>query len=877
MSLGAGTKLGPYEILAPIGAGGMGEVYRARDTRLERTVAIKILPERFASEPEFRRRFEREAKTIAQLSHPHICAMHDVGREGGTDFLVMEFLEGETLAGRLAGGALPFDLVCRYGAEIADGLGAAHAAGVTHRDLKPGNVMVTKAGVKLLDFGLAKPILGAASSDASRQGTASGPLTGAGVAPGTLQYMAPEQLEGREADARSDIFALGSTLYEMATGRRAFPGESPMSVASAILRDEPRPVSEAAPMTPASLDRLVRRCLAKDPEERWQSARDVAAELRFLRSEASSPTGAPSAARAPRVAWARALPWAIAVLAVAAAAWLARPGPKPPVRRFRLPIEGFTGSPTNIRNLFSFPVLSPEGRRIAYIADGRLWIRELDRFEAREVPGTVNAERPFWSFDGSHVGYALEKRLWKVPAAGGEAAAICRVPESGRIVGAAWSRHGRIVFGVWRGSLYDVPSAGGEAKRIVALPPGADDFHTPAFLPDGRTVIYAVHGSRDDGKIAVLEEGGAPRIVFEVSNLLSVAYSPTGHLLYTREIDNEGIWAVPFSISKRRVEGAAVPVVRGAALPSLAADGSLVHVQGRMEMKQELVWVLRDGKIEETVGEAHRGLSGPMLSPDGRRVAFSALSEDSADIWVLDLARGTRRRVTSRPAQEIFPAWAPSGDRLLYNESVGMAEKQIVEIAADGSGARRALGEGIGPRVSPDGRFVVFATDRRGEWDTWYRPLPDGAPVAYLQVPGVREIGGELSGDGRWLLYQSDETGRLELFVQRFPEGGSKKQISTNGGGAFRWSRRGDAIYFAQGDDLMEIVVRPGPEPAFSDPHKLFSMAAAGLETLSPWGDFNLDVSPDGKRFLAVRRETGRRPAIFYVENWAAELPADSR
>jgi Tol biopolymer transport system component len=874
MTHATGARLGPYEILSPLGAGGMGEVYRARDTRLERIVAIKVLSDRLSLDPELRRRFEREAKTISQLSHPHICALYDVGREGDVDYLVMEFLQGETLSQRLATGALPLDLVCRYGAEIAEALGTAHAAGVVHRDLKPGNVMVMKAGVKLLDFGLAKPIVGVATPEMSRQGTASGPLTGEGVVPGTLQYMAPEQLEGREADARSDIFALGSTLYEMATGRRAFAGETPVSVASAILRDEPRPLSEVAPMTPASLDRLVRRCLAKDPEERWQSARDVAAELRFLRSEASAPERSAVAARAGRISLARALPWAIAVLAVAAAAWLARPGPKPPVRRFRLLVDRFTTSPTNTTSLFSFPVLSPDGGRIAYIADGRLWIRELDRFEAREVPGTLNAERPFWSFDGRHVGYVLEKKLWRVPAAGGEAAAICPVPESGRIVGAGWSRFGRIVFGVWRGGLYDVPAAGGEAKRIVALGPGADDFHTPAFLPDGRTVIYAVHGSRDDGKIAVLAEGGAPRIVFEAPYLFSVAYSPTGHLLYTREIDNEGIWAVPFSTSKLKLEGAAFPVVRGAALPSLAADGSLVYVQGRMETKRELVWVSRDGKIEGTVGEPQRGLGEPTLSPDGRRVAFAALSEDSADIWVLDLVRGTRTRVTSSRAQEISPAWFPSGDRLLYNESEGMAEKRIVEVAADGTGPRRALGEGIEPRVSPDGRFLVFRTDRQGELDTWHRPLPAGAPVAFLQTPGVREIGGEFSRDGRSLLYQSNETGRLELFVQRFPDGGARKQISVSGGGPTLWSRTGDAIYFAQGDDLMEVVVRPGPEPAFAEPRRLFSMSAAGLETLSPWGNFNLDVSPDGKRFLAVRREGGRGPAIYYVENWAAELKA---
>jgi Tol biopolymer transport system component len=872
LTLTAGTRLGPYEILSPIGAGGMGEVYKARDTRLERTVAVKVLPAHTAASPEVRQRFEREARAISQLSHPHICALYDVGREGDTDYLVMELLEGESLAARLGSGPLALDQICRYGAEIADALGAAHSAGVVHRDLKPGNVMLTKSGVKLLDFGLAKA-LAPADGSAARAVTSlptEAKLTQEGTILGTFQYMAPEQLEGKPADARTDIFALGSTLYEMAAGRPAFAGDTPMSVASAILRSEPRPMAEAAPMTPPALDRLVRRCLAKDPEERWQSARDVAAELRFLRSEVSSPGRAPLAARAPRVSLPRALPWAIALLAVAAAAWLARPRPTPPVRRFRLAVEKLTPSLP-----LGYPALSPDGTRIAYRADGRLWIRDLDRFEAREVPGTEKATTPFWSFDGRNLAYVFEKKLWRVPTAGGEATAVCSVPERGQLVGAAWSRYGRIVFGVWRGSLYEVAAAGGEAKRIVALGAGAEDFHTPVFLPDGRTVIYAVHGSRDDGKIAVLPEGGTPRIVYDAPYLQSVAYSPTGHLLYGREIEGEGIWAVPFSASKLKVEGAAIPVVRGAEFPSLAADGSLVYLQGRVEAKREMVWVSRDGKIEETVGEPQRGLGGPMVSPDGGRVAFAALSEESADVWIQDLSRGTRTRVTSGKTQETSPAWLPSGDRLLYAESEGMTEKRMVEVAADGTGRRRELGVGLEPQVTPDGRFVAYRTDVHGELTLWYRPLEgDGAAKVFLRTPGVLVIGPEFSRDGRWALYLSNETGRYELFVCRFPEGGEKTQISRNGSGPFLWSRRGDAIYYLRGDDLMEVVVRPGAAPAFGEPKALFSMAAAGLEVSSPWGDFNLDVSPDGRRFLGVRRAGSRGPAIFYVENWAADLAA---
>jgi eukaryotic-like serine/threonine-protein kinase len=373
----------------------------------------------------------------------------------------------------------------------------------------------------------------------------------------------------------------------------------------------------------------------------------------------------------------------------------------------------------------------------------------------------------------------------------------------------------------------------------------------------------------------VLQEGGEPRIVLEVPYLQSVAYSPTGHLLYGREIEGEGIWAVPFSASKLKVEGAAIPVVRGAEFPSLAADGSLLYVQGRVEAKREMVWVSRDGKIEETVGEPQRGLGGPMVSPDGRRIAFAALSEESADIWIQDLSRGTRTRVTSGKAQETSPAWIPSGDRLLYAESEGMTEKRMVEVAADGTGHRRELGVGLGPRVTPDGRFVAYRTDNHGELTLWYRPLEgEGAAKVFLQRPGVQVFGPEFSRDGRWAAYQSNETGRFELFVCRFPEGGGKTQVSRNGSGPFFWSRRGDAIYYVQGDDLMEVAVSPGATPSFGEPKALFSVAATGLEVTSPWGDLNLDVSPDGKRFLAARRAGGRGPAIYYVENWAADLAA---
>jgi serine/threonine protein kinase len=521
VALKAGARLGPYEILGQIGAGGMGEVYRARDTRLERTVAVKVLPPHMSASLESRQRFEREAKTISQLSHPHICAIYDVGRKGETEYLVMELLEGETLSDRLAKGPLPLEQTLRYGTEIADALDKAHRQGIVHRDLKPGNIMLTKSGVKLLDFGLAKAMAPALAKRrpldaAGREQTAAGQhpmaknsltalttqmgaanLTEEGTILGTFQYMAPEQLEGKEADGRTDIFAFGAVLYEMATGKIAFSGASRASLISAIMQNDPPPVSSVRPMTPVALDRVVRTCLAKDPDDRWQSARDLMGQLRWIAEGSSQAESLPPPAVAPRRKSLERLVWAAALIVAAAAAWMlgmrSRPSNAAPIR-LSLPAPGKTAFGVGL-------ALSPAGRSVVFVGtrEGKqlLWLRPLGGLEARPLPGTDGAWNPFWSPDDRFVGFFTDNKLKTIEIASGAVKTLCDLSSVEPLSGGTWNRDGVIVFSPDTHSpLYRVPATGGVPARLTELVKeqreGAHLF--PEFLPDGRHVVFYVLG-----------------------------------------------------------------------------------------------------------------------------------------------------------------------------------------------------------------------------------------------------------------------------------------------------------------------------------------------------------------------------------------------
>src|SRR6516162_6209383 len=679
MSLAAGTHLGPYEILAPLGAGGMGEVYRARDTRLERTVAIKILPAHLSCDPVRKQRFEREAKTISSLNHPHICVLYDVGHQDGTDYLVMECVEGETLAKRLEKGPLPLEQVLKYGAQIADALDKAHRRGVVHRDLKPGNIVLASMGAKLLDFGLAKPVSPLASGMTLTAEAPRVAMTEEGTIVGTFQYMSPEQVEGKELDGRSDIFSLGAVLYEMLTGRRAFEGKSKLSVASAILEREPAPVSDTKPLTPPVLDHAVRKCLAKSADERWQSASDLASELKWI-SEAGTSSGTHAAviARRGRASWAYPVAAAVAVAVVLGGLllWRGR-SPREPV--VRLTIMRPEAEPITL-SYGPALALSPDGRRIAFVvahaADTQLVLRDLSSFDAKVVPGTEGATTPFFSPDGEWLAFMVAGKIKKIPVNGGAAIDVADVSISiGSISGGTWLADGTIVFnsGMTAG-LVRVPASGGKAEPVPR--PDGDKAGAwqwwPEALPGG-DVLFTQRSGEGPGEssIAVLSlKTGKYKTVVEKGEYAH--YSPDGRIVY---LQNGALLAVPFNERKMEVTGAAESVLEGVqytpssyAQFAIAANGTLAYIPGKAkDLNNTLLTIDRDGR-EEALKAPPRGYEDMDLSPDGKLLAMTVIGGSQWNVWIYDLQQGSLNRLTFE-GDNRDPMWSADGKRVIYSST----------------------------------------------------------------------------------------------------------------------------------------------------------------------------------------------------------------
>jgi hypothetical protein len=697
MALSAGARLGPYEILAPLGAGGMGEVYRARDIRLDRTVAIKVLPSHLSASPELRSRLEREAKAISQLSHPHICTLHDVGREGETGFLVMEYLEGETLAHRLEKGPLPLEQALRTASEIADALDRAHRQGVVHRDLKPGNIMLIKSGAKLLDFGLAK-LRGAGSVEEvaahSALPTEARPLTEEGKIVGTYPYMAPEQLEGEKADARTDIFAFGAVMYEMVTGQRAFEGKSRASLIAAILSSEPRPISKLQPMTPPLLDRVVRRCLAKDPDERWQSAGDLTAELRWIAEGVVEARGHALPAGAGWKGQRLALSGLCAVL-LAGLVWslVRTPAPRAltgPVVRAALPLAAGErmAYARRLPNGVGRPslALSPDGSKVAYVVvDGestRIRLRGLAQADATSLAGTEGGFDPFFSPDGRWLAFFTAGKLKKVSLHGGDPVTLC---EAINPWGGTWGEDDTILFSA-RGAteLTRVAAAGGKAE-VVFTP---DQRRWPQVLPGGEAVLFTARGLGNPdflSLVAFFPGSGETKPLLEGGSF--ARYVPTGHLIYVR---GGAVHAVPFDPERVEVTGAATVVLDGvrverggAAQLSTSRDGTLVYAPGGAMNITELVWVDREGKVEP-LGFPPLPFGSFRLSPNGRRLA-AVVSERQPDVWIYDLERETRHKLAPE-SDSSSPIWAPDGTRAAFVSRRAGGGRVYLK-SADGSGA----------------------------------------------------------------------------------------------------------------------------------------------------------------------------------------------
>jgi eukaryotic-like serine/threonine-protein kinase len=919
--LEAGTRLGPYEIQSAIGAGGMGEVYKGRDTRLDRAVAIKILPAALAADAQFRERFEREARAISQLTHPNICTLYDVGEQtpspqpSGTGhdsvrFLVMELLDGETLESRLARGgperaALQVNDALAIAIQIADALAVAHRAGIVHRDLKPGNIFLVRSGgastppiAKLLDFGLAKTSAPAVSGSATMAPTTPASVTAQGTILGTFQYMAPEQIEGMEADARTDLFAFGCVLYEMLTGQKAFEGKTRASLLGAILKDEPAPVSKVRPIAPASLDRIVATCLAKDPEDRWQTARDLQRELKWVASAGSGPaevghhesqgtwrppSGGPAGRVMPLIATALA-----SAIVVGLAAWaLTRPAPgsRPIVRLQATPAAT---APLLIDTLSTDVAFSPDGTRIVYTGGtgvSQLYFRQLDQTEPTPIRGATNLRGPFFSPDGEWIGYFEGNALKKVSVRGGPSVVLCTECAQGNR-GATWGGKDTIVFSVLGGTqgLRRISAAGGDAAALTAVDRQAgDQAHLwPYFLPGGDAILFTISGTggMESSLIAVRDlKAGTQKVLIRGGS--QPHYVATGHLVYAVA---GTLRAVAFDLASLSVMGNPVPVVErivtkssGSADFSVSQDGSLAYISGDpLTSGQRLAWIDRQGH-EEPIAAPLRGYLYLRLSPDGQRVALD-IRDRQQDIWIWDFSRSLMTRLTTDPNLDQSPVWTRDGRRVLFASSRD-GSPNIYWQAADGTGAAERLTTSpqiqVPWTVTPDGKSLVLRdTDPKGTSHVSIMPLEGERAVKPLLLSAFNESHAEISPDGRWIVYQSDESGRNEIHVRPFPAvQAGHWQISTDGGTRPLWARSGRELFFVDlSSRLMAVPVQAGSSFGVGNPTAIGTIEGSVAGALGR----NYDASLDGKRFLVIRSaaQTGQvtPPQLNLVLNWGEEL-----
>ena len=928
-----GSTISHYKITAKLGEGGMGVVYKAEDTKLKRSVALKFLAPHLLRDQEARKRFEREATSAAGLSHPNICTVYEISDEGGETFLAMEFIEGESLDAKIERGPLSLKDALGFARQVADGLAAAHAKGVVHRDIKPGNLLVTPEGrVKILDFGLALLTEGSK-------------LTKLDTTVGTVAYMSPEQAQGMEVDYRTDLWALGCVTYEMVRGERPFQGVYDQALVYEIVNQEPEPLTSVRTGVPMELEWMVGKCLAKDREDRYGRAEDMMLDLRTLAEKlksggstilgtaasAAGPVGtgtlagpsprsgdaqtkrqgegqaeslslpnASGAEPAPSAVtvrgWKPLLPWfllavtAVTLIAVSFTHFRETP-PERLLRRFAFtPAVGVGIRPaagdTDV-------AISPNGGHIAFTAadrQGKLWVQDLDQQRPRAIEGTEGAWGPFWSPDSDFIGFAAGGEVKKVSVQGGLASRLCQLPAN-HFHGGSWSPDGEvIVFSSGDGgaahSLYQVPARGGTPNLLISPEESEESSGGPMgtitwarFLPAeaGARVLVFAFGSPTEKSMMVqnLETGqrellGPGAFPF---------YSPSGHLVYQSAPQVYDLWALPFSLDTLKAAGEAFPISERSRGPTIAGDGTLVYLDGTGSDQQQLVWLDRRGEKLGEIGQAQEAIGDPALSPDGRLVAAEATEGSNRDVWVYDIDRGVRTRVSSSPEADMRPVWSPAGDEVAFS-SDRAGNLDIFLRQADGSGEEKVLA--AKPHLEPlsdwsrDGKYLLYhTTDPKTGADIWYLERDeDGSgwePHPFLQTPFAERVP-RLSPDGRYVAYVSDESGQDEVYVQPFPNGGRRVTVSSNGGTKVRWSRDGKELFYVEGQTLVAVSVSSGSSFSVGSATRLFEHP--GLREGFNYAPY--DVSADGQRFILAapvgEGAEAPEPSIRVVQNWYEEF-----
>jgi Tol biopolymer transport system component len=894
MAVPSGTCLGPYEILAPIGAGGMGEVYRGKDTRLGRTVAVKILPPHLA-DSERRERFEREARAVSTLTHPHICALYDVGRQNGTNYIVMEYLEGETLAARIAKGPLSRESLFVYGVQICQALAHAHCAGVLHRDLKPSNIMITRDGVKLLDFGLAKLSQPAEVLDPnSEEPTMSYELTHKGVIVGTLTYMAPEQLEGRPVDARTDIFSFGAVFYEMATGRKAFSGQSAASVIAAILEREPPSLANGDGQN--ALDRIIRKCLAKAPVERWQTAQDLSTALEWVGDNTLRPAenAVTRPAKRARIMWIPAAALAVTLLVTVLAIFNTRRPPSQ-VRMARFTVA----APDGTFLIPAPPDISPDGSLLAFLAakDGRsmIWIRPIDSVAAKPLLGTDLASTLFWSPDSRFLAFIAEGKLKKIEISSG---AISNLSNASSNAQGAWNRDEIILLPPSYGRpLHKLPSSGGIAVEVTSIDQSrGDSSHGwPQWLPDNRSFLYFVRTSKPETTgiyRGTLETAPGPSKVIVRSHAAG-RYVPersgrSGQLLFLRD---DTLLAQSFDPSTLKLVGDPVAIANPVSglMPDYAGNpGFSISENGVLAYhsitgaRSQLVWLDRTGNHSRAIATSD-AWSHPRVSPDGKRVAFDRPDPktNQPDLWIADATRDSTSRLSYHPASEGIPIWSPTGDRIVFN-SIRQDSRDLYwksTVGGEDELLLRSTKSKHPSDWSSDGKFLLFVQGNESEiaWDVWVLPLTgDRKPFPVVQSPFV-ETHAQFSPDGRWIVYASDESGTRELYVKPFGGGQAASsdlpktiQITNGGGTQPRWRKDGrELFYIDQKERILALPIKLEPKIETGKPQPLFQVRGG-----RPFHDilYQYDVAPDGQHFVFNVSPDGTVSPITVVLNWDSAL-----